>query len=339
MCPLSEEQTQKSIKAFAELAPIFHEPRCQNCHGVVNPFFAPETHGADPPIEPGSDCESCHDELKGWSLAPTSMSFVDKSDEDLCEMMKEHFKKATGEPSFIEHMKHDNGGPQFIETAFLGKKGMSDPDSVDPPSNRGWNHGKLIRLSEDWVDAMGGRFHGDASCGCKPQHYAMRLDYNVILNLQGLPVIGGEYQTQTVGQNSNSLDIPLEAKSPGYFEGQAVMNLQGNGLITTPVGNCTGQAQHSFLVHVTAQMDEGDEESRGAQNKLHVKMDCSQMHTTTSAQCPRLGASESNSSPCEPENVDVDFVPADLDKPQGKAFPVPLPDSQATLTSTIVKTD
>lgn len=38
VCSLSEEQTEKSIQAFAELVPLFQHPRCINCHGEVNPF-------------------------------------------------------------------------------------------------------------------------------------------------------------------------------------------------------------------------------------------------------------------------------------------------------------
>jgi hypothetical protein len=337
VCPLTEDQSKKSVEAFAALAPIFREPRCKNCHGVVSPFFNPESHRADPPIEQGTDCENCHDILPGWSLAPTSMSFVDKSDEELCEMMREHFDRATGAPSFMGHMTNDNGGPQFIETAMAGNKGMEEPDyGIEKPP--GWDHPKLIRLSKAWVDAMGGRFHGDNSCGCKLQHYALRLDYKVLVNLQGLAVVSGEYQTQTISQNSNSLDVPLEAKAPGYFEGEATMTLKGHGQVNAPFGTCTGQAQHSFLVRATARLDEGSEESKGRANRLHVKMDCSQLHTSSSGSCPYVGGSEDRFSPCQAD-VDVDFAPADLDKSQIKEFPMPLPGSQATLDSSIVKRD
>jgi hypothetical protein len=346
MCPLSEDQTKNAIAAFAELSPIFREPRCKNCHGAVLPFNNPATHGADPPIEEGTDCDGCHNELKDWSLAPGSMFFVNrtsvfsytsKSDEELCKQMRD-FPNAVGGGSFMGHMKNDNGNTQFIAAAFLGRKGMSDPDSVDPPSNRGWTREKMVSLSQSWVDAMGGRFHGERSCGCKPAHYALRLDYSVLFNLQGLPGLSGEYQQQTVGQNSHSVDIPLEGKSPDYFEGEGVMTLKGSGQVNAPFGTCTGQSQHSFLIRATAQIVEGDEESLGSTNKMHVKLECSDMHTTSSGTCPYGGGSESNVGPCK-DPIELDFNPTLLDRPQSKVYPMPLPGSQATLTATLVKRD
>src|SRR5690349_3180300 len=48
VCPLSDEQTRRSIEAFSKVAAFMtHEPRCVNCHGAVNPFI----DGAGP--EPG----------------------------------------------------------------------------------------------------------------------------------------------------------------------------------------------------------------------------------------------------------------------------------------------
>jgi hypothetical protein len=345
MCPLSEEQTTKAIKAFSELSPIFREPRCKNCHGAVLPISNPATHGADPPVEEGVDCSSCHNELPGWDLAPGQMSFVNrtsifaytsKSDQELCEQMRD-FNNAVGNNSFMGHMINDNGGIPFIEAAFIGKKGMSDPDSVDPPSNRGWNHPRMVRFSQDWVDAMGGRFHGDQSCGCKSQHYALRLDYHSFINL-AFGVVNGQFEQQTVGQNADSVDIPLEGKAPNYFEGDGVLTLKGHGQMNTPVGLCTSQSENSFQIHATATMDEGDEDSRGSKNKLHVKLECSQMHFSSTGSCPRASGGASDSGPCK-DPVELTFDPADLEKPQGKVFPMPMPDSQATLTATIVQTD
>src|SRR5215472_12584156 len=66
VCPLSEEQTQKAIAAFAELAPIFQQPRCINCHGAVDPFDKPGTHpGGDLDRKDNTDCGTCHDALEG----------------------------------------------------------------------------------------------------------------------------------------------------------------------------------------------------------------------------------------------------------------------------------
>src|SRR5687767_8980712 len=37
-CSLTDEQMRKGAKAFRELVPVFHHPRCANCHGVFDVF-------------------------------------------------------------------------------------------------------------------------------------------------------------------------------------------------------------------------------------------------------------------------------------------------------------
>ncbi len=351
VCPLTEEQTQKSIDAFAELAPIFREPRCINCHGAVNPFdpnngeheggnFPPQDRDAtDDQGQPKVKCYSCHDAFKKWELAPDPMFFVGKDDEALCEQMKEMFTRAqTGPVSFMGHMKKDNEGTQFIEVAFLGNRGMTEetlkPDTDEPPP--GWTHEKMIQLAQKWVDAQGGRFHGDPSCGCKKKHYALQLDYKQILNID-FGVLTGQYSTTTTGaQNSNGLEIPLAVRELGVFKGEGVMKLGGSGYVNSPVGGCLGQGQQSFMVHATAQMEEGDELSQGEKNKLHVKLTCDKIHSQFNGACPHATGSDDTYNPCN-ANVSVDFAPANVHASESQAFPTPVPNSQSTLTSTIVK--
>ena len=132
----------------------------------------------------------------------------------------------------MEHMKHDNGDTQFIETAFAGTKAIKNGVVEKPP---GWTHEKVVQFSQAGVDAMGGRFHGDESCGCEPQHYALRLDYRMIMNINGLLLVAGDYNTNTtMSQGSNGLELPLEINTPNVFDGQSVMQLQGHGQLATP---------------------------------------------------------------------------------------------------------
>ena len=44
-CPLTVRQETKAAKAFKNLAPVFQEPPCLNCHGAVNPFSRTGGHG------------------------------------------------------------------------------------------------------------------------------------------------------------------------------------------------------------------------------------------------------------------------------------------------------
>src|SRR5579863_7783378 len=46
-CPLTEDQSKKSVAAFSKIADFAtSEPRCVNCHGGVNPYI--EGTGLDP---------------------------------------------------------------------------------------------------------------------------------------------------------------------------------------------------------------------------------------------------------------------------------------------------
>jgi len=44
-CELTIDQKAAAVKAFKALSPIFHDARCMNCHGAVNPFARNGRHG------------------------------------------------------------------------------------------------------------------------------------------------------------------------------------------------------------------------------------------------------------------------------------------------------
>jgi hypothetical protein len=336
VCPLTQEQTQKSIAAFAKITPLFRHPRCINCHGGVDPFSENGGHEGGQ-VDTTTDCSTCHDDFKGiWEVAPEPISFVGKDDEALCEQMKDFFEQARGKHSFVGHMTNDNNLAPFIEAGLEGRKGMVLTKGEVAEKPPGWDHPKLIQLSNEWIDAMGGRFHGDKSCGCKAQTYFLDLDYEVKIDLTGIPLISGLYETKTQGQNLNALEIPLKIKTPGSLDGEAVMTLQGQGHLNTPIGGCTGQDQQSFLVHATGTLEEGDEKSGGRENKLNFTLKCKEIQLQSDASCPHGSGSETRFSPCT-DDVKVNFAAANVDKPQTQSFPVPFPGSSATLTGVITK--
>jgi hypothetical protein len=97
-----------------------------------------------------------------WFTAPGFLSFLNKDAVALCKQ----FKRATGSADeFIGHVIDDNGADAFTKTAFLGNRGVDGLAPI-PPSI---SHAALIRMSRDWIEAMGGRFQGDEACGCEPK--------------------------------------------------------------------------------------------------------------------------------------------------------------------------
>jgi hypothetical protein len=196
-CPLTDQQTQNSVAAWKKIAGFLTtEPRCVNCHGGVNPYIdgvgvdtTPDSDGslrAVSQVEHGggqidrpatgkdsdAGCVDCHDDMVGtpdrpgvWGLALASHAFLNKDATTLCRQIK----RATGTAShFLAHMVNDGGvGPDFVNTAFLGNRGLKNPGKLLPPSIE---HPQFLQMGNDWIDAMGGQFQGDDSCGCEPRH-------------------------------------------------------------------------------------------------------------------------------------------------------------------------
>lgn len=195
-CPLPLAKQLKSVSAFAPIHKfVVNEPRCVNCHGGVNPHIDEPGPDPDAPDEvpsrvahgPGAidrfvvpdaqgrrtmevTCNGCHDGMaprgdgsnSRWFTAPPFLTFLDKDAPTLCKQ----FKRATGSAEhFVGHLVDDNGGNAFTKTAFAGNRGVEGLEPI-PPSI---SHAALIRLGREWIDAMGGEFKGDESCGCEPQ--------------------------------------------------------------------------------------------------------------------------------------------------------------------------
>ena len=192
-CPLSDEQAQKSVDAFDKIAQVLTgQPRCFNCHGGIS-VFGPEAeaqhgggrrelttrtlesdHGPVTDVDEAAtllQCHQCHSAFPGtWQPAPGRDYFVGKDAFTLCTQMRDNFGAAE---SFIEHIEHDfDPSNPFVQEGFTGRMGLNGLGKdlakkyPDPPV--GVTHQDLIQMAHDWVDAQGGKFQGDDTCGCKP---------------------------------------------------------------------------------------------------------------------------------------------------------------------------
>lgn len=171
-----------AVKAFAEMLPVFRHDRCSNCHGGMDMFSGahPGADQLDEKLNPRTlpmtkefvgkfenQCKDCHDGLRGWTVTPPSLFFVDKDDEKLCMQMK-GFGNDTG-AKFVSHIQNDHGGIQFIAAGFagdraLGKQGLKDHGLVaQPPPG---TQLQLEARARNWVAWMGGNWVGDPACGC-----------------------------------------------------------------------------------------------------------------------------------------------------------------------------
>jgi len=251
VCPLSESQTQKSIEAFAKMVPtLTEEPRCVNCHGGIDPFADPTKHGGGTE-DPKADCSQCHSEMPSktsgvaskWRLALPEHSFVGKDATTLCKQMRSVFMQGA---DFVGHLIDDNGNSNFTETAFLGTRGLNqlgrslvDNYRDEPPQKI--THGGLVNLGLDWVNAMGGEFEGDESCGCEPAHYAIRGYYEAKIT------IGTFVQEMaTMGP----VDIPITFHDDHSFEGEGTLSFSSAGTGRAAKVVCQGQSEGGMRVKV-----------------------------------------------------------------------------------------
>ncbi len=246
VCPLSEMQIHDSIAAFARIVPILTtEPRCVNCHGGMD-ITASESPHPDVSLptetEPGTDCSGCHDNMaprtdgtpSEWSLAPAFLGFVNKSDTQLCEQIKEFSNGPCSGGScyrwpsaekFVAHVTDDEGRDNFTATAFAGTRGL-DPASFPDPAPQppaGITHSQLRALGKEWVDTTGGQWQGKQDCGCEPSSYSLRLKIVTVMSAIGFR------------NEMGPLDIPIEFKDDGTFSGEGDLRSQGSGVM----GDCT----------------------------------------------------------------------------------------------------
>jgi hypothetical protein len=139
--------------------------------GLIDTECTNQCHSAAAPRTDGSKSR--------WFLPAEFHSFLDKDATTLCKQMKQSTGSAK---EFIGHLTDDNGKDSLVKTAFNGDRGLSKEAlkdwsvAVQKPSI---THEELIKLGRDWVDAMGGSFKGDSSCGCELKHsrWSGRIQY------------------------------------------------------------------------------------------------------------------------------------------------------------------
>jgi hypothetical protein len=273
VCPLTDKQQDDALSSFAQLAPIFGEPRCFNCHGGTSPFgqgrgkhpFAKDSIACKDgkPAEdgvrcPGSEedvpatfksCEECHSAIDGgtpprWKLAPGDKQWTDrrthlpKSTVQICEQQKSLFPNQADK--FIAHMRDDQGDVQFLTAAFLGeyglnKNGQSQIDEGVPlPDRPHMSRDDMFHNSVSWVEAMGNSFHDPDQCGCVRMHYALRVKFHGVF-APTLQSGGINFVFDTEDSDATPALIPLTFANSGN-----VGRVRGEG---TLLGTSTGQVE------------------------------------------------------------------------------------------------
>ncbi len=370
VCPLSDAQTQNSIKAFAKIVPtLTQEPRCVNCHGGVNPFM--EGFGKDP--SPGDDdivpsltehaggkmdrrvppsasnpkgspqtaCDGCHNNMARkvpsgaesvWALAPAFLAFLGKDAPTLCKQIKDFSRRCEG--------------------------GICGP----------WPDAKAVldhfTRDEGKDNFTGTAFRGDRGLDRDlfpetdvPTEPPRNIDAAGLVALvnEWIATTGGEFKgdkscgcepahyvirVSTVNETNRGLlhrtsvmppvDVPITFKDDGTFTGDGTASFQAAGT----AAQCSGQASSTLGFHVSGRaVETSDEQS------MRFKFEnSSPTVTNASVRCPVIGEQSSQNVTKSQVVVPFDFT-GDVGETFDSHMPVAIPGFVSTMHVEIVKKD
>jgi hypothetical protein len=237
------------------------------------------------------------------------MFFTGKDSVALCKLMKRQFGTAD---FFMGHMIRDNGQEQFIEVGFAGTRGMSDTTPEPPPD---WTQVKMIKLSQEWVNAMGGKYLGDEECGCVPAHYAIGMTASTERNQ-------GPIHHKSAMQ---PVEVPITFQDDGSFSGEGVAKFGGAATVSTLAGACVGEYSDSLKIRVSGQAIQTTE-----QRSMKLKLEnTSSDLSSVSGQCPSGGFSKRAMHPGKT------IIPFDLEGNVGEALDYSMPEIAPGFKSTM----
>ncbi len=344
VCPLSDNQQNKAQQSFATLASMVKgEPRCNNCHGAVDPFADGTSHlgGRQDPIMDDNtgkldvlasrvgQCSTCHD--SPWQVPQPDDFFTDKNAVQLCQHFRSHFQTANG---FMKHMEDDD----FSLVGFKGTRGLNEhgisvyEDATQqsyapiPPK---FSHGQLVGQSQEWVDAMGGKFQGDQDCGCVPHHYALDFTDTGIID-----VSTGGVRTHLDGHGEQA--VPMIFNDDGSFHGSATL-MRSVAVTATAFGEfCLSSGEQPNRIEIAGQVDD--------QGMLHAQANWSAPDVTFNLTCTgNISLSRKSSIPGFNSNGVQNPLHTGFDLHafvgQQMTFPINVQGAQFTYTVKIVQLD
>jgi hypothetical protein len=252
-CPLSETKQLEAVRRFKALMPVFHHPRCANCHGGIDFFSAGyedlhggaavemidgEVRGPDGSVisrrRPDfTTCGTCHDAAapRRWEFPHPGMdiSFAGRSAGQICEQIKR--SGSSGDPSsFLENHIQDDA---LIRLGFEGRRGHKTLSPLPPPMTAAEFNAKVA----SWLESMKieeNDWPQPASCGC----IAPEVWYGTVTYQQVLDVTNDEGDYAWVADSSL---LYWTDGYPGKLKAQAEFNFDG------PEGYWTAKGRYDAI--------------------------------------------------------------------------------------------
>jgi hypothetical protein len=143
-------------------------------------------------------CKECH--IFAWIIPMRHNHFVGRSAKQMCVHMKT--SSLTNQPDlFLRHMQDD----ELVLEGFKGRKGLLEAGGVEPPR---MSFATVVKYANDWIDAMGGKFHDPPDCGCTAE--GLLLEFKSHIVQEPLNIVSG-FGLQ---MSSNGFDAHVEAIVP-----------------------------------------------------------------------------------------------------------------------------
>ena len=293
LCTVPDAKWKDAQTTFARIAAVFRHPRCNNCHGGLDPFSANTPHvggsyqverdiNGDPTAASFRECQSCHGAFKDWQLAPAFMAFNGKSDTELCMLLK--LTLGSGD-QVIDHFTRDRGGPRFIEVAFQGTRGLDDTgrslvDPYQPEPIPNATQSQLISWGRQWLDDLGsgdGPIGGQSDCGCVQHHYALQVHSRATIDMQGI-----HYDA---GFASDPL-VPIIFDEGGQTFHSETTTVSQAGVLG---GTCSGQGGASVALSAKGRVVDGSsiDQSGNPIQIMKVTINAESSGISASVSCPK----------------------------------------------------
>lgn len=149
-------------------------------------------------------CRECH--VSAWDPIPHRVNhFVGRSWKQICMHLKT--SSLTNSPvAFLRHMQSDGQ----VMLGFQGRRGLLNPATTEPPA---MPFDTMAKHANDWIEAMGGRFHQPAECGCEVEGLALEIRHRIYTN----PDSGSSKAGFAQFDGTVAFTVLLEEVAPGWY--------------------------------------------------------------------------------------------------------------------------
>ncbi len=117
-------------------------------------------------------CKECH--ISSWIIPMRHNYFVGRSKKEMCIHLKR--SSLTNTPvSFLRHMQDD----ELVREGFKGRRGLLESVAPEPPKI---SSATVAKHANEWVEAMGAKFHDPPDCGCAVDGIILEINHHMQAN-------------------------------------------------------------------------------------------------------------------------------------------------------------